>query len=196
MSAIMRWGEMASTLPNFFDWQSPATMIDAAEEHSRELESESLRRRGKEFREAFVAGRFAAIRRASSVRLLEPHGNKPTPDFAIRLADSELWFETTEIDRPGRRRGQEPPVVGCEYIPDEDWVTPEAYSSEVAKRVQSKAAKSYAKCDGLIIWSNAFPIEREDQLTSSWWADAAAPARDAFPEVWVHFQQSWILLYR
>ena len=167
----------------------------AAEAHSNALGSDSLKRRGKDFREAFVASRFASVRGASRVRLLEPLNNQPTPDFAISLGISELWFETTEIDRPGRRRGDEPPLEGCEHVLEEEWVTPEAYRDEVTQRVRSKAAKNYLKCDGLVIWSNAFPIERQDELTETWWADAATPAKGAFSEVWVHFRQSWTQLY-
>ena len=171
-------------------------MKDAADAHSHELGWDSLKRRGKNFREAFVAGRFADVRGATQVRLLEPIGTHPTPDFAINVASSELWFETTEIDRPGRRRGAEPPLEEIEQVPEGDWVTPEAYRSEVTRRVRSKAAKRYSKCDGLVIWSNAFPIERQADLTNVWWSDAAAPAEKVFSEVWVHFQENWIQLYR
>lgn len=56
----------------------------------------------------------------------------------------------------------------------------------VEQRVTAKAEKHYHKCDGLIIFSNAFPIEREEALNADWWSNAAGAARSKFAEVWVH----------
>lgn len=175
---------------DFFEWQSPECLRDNAELVRSQLGAMSMRGPGKDFREAYVAARFATFRHADLVRLIPPREREriPTPDFAVRIGATELWFETTEADRPRRKRGNEDhsPIDKPQRIPDSHWVEPESYQRLVQQRTRSKAAKKYDKCDGLIIWSNAFPRANEDHLTLDWWRIACLPARNAFPEVWVH----------
>lgn len=180
---------MNSSYPevDLFTWQAPEQLILNAELVRSQLGSMSMHRAGKDFREAYVAARFARHREARSVRLLPPRNSAPTPDFAVRIGVAELWFETTEADRPERKRGDGDlsPRGGPECIPEHHWVEPADYKDLVRQRVQSKASKAYGKCDGLVVWSNAFPIADADLLTVDWWRDACLPAKVAFAEIWV-----------
>lgn len=171
-----------------FEWQLPERMASSVDALREDLGHQAMLRPGREYREAFIAARFALHRNAELVRLIVPKA-EPTPDFAIQLAGQELWFETTEVDRPGRRRGEEykdgvPQTT--QLVPGNEWVTPEEYLAVIGTAVLAKARKAYEKCDGLIIWSNAFPISDWDSLTDDWWAVAARPAISAFDEVWRH----------
>ena len=82
------------------------------------------------YRDAFCAELFATLVGADLVRLVD--GERP--DFQISVAGSELEFEVTEADMPGRKRGQEVQerrkrrVPGEPFVEDfsyEDWLTPE-----------------------------------------------------------------------
>lgn len=172
---------------DLFVWQNPEGLRAKAGLMRTRLRHLALRNAGRDFREAYVAARFAGHRQASHVRLLPPRQTIPTPDFAIKVGGAELLFETTESDRPGRKRGAEEFDAGdiLRAIPDHHWVCPAEYLDLVRQRVQSKAGKAYDKCNGLLVWSNAFPIADEEPLTIDWWRDACLPARDAFAEVWV-----------
>lgn len=147
----------------------------------------ALRRPGKKFREAYVACRFAAFRRASAVRLLPERDTIETPDFALKIGSNEQCFEITEADRPGRRRGDEDhssltrPVL----VPDDEWTDPLEYQELVSHRVRKKAAKNYDECQGLLVWSNAWPIAKDKMLNTEWWQAACRPAANVFAEVWV-----------
>ena len=185
-------------LSSFSSWQSPAEMKAAADLLGNALGRYALMQAGVLFREAFVASRFAAHRHAETVRLLPPR-LEPTPDFAILVNGAERWYETTEADRPGRQRGQEykrpDSLDRLEWISEDQWVEPETYLEVIRQRTASKAAKAYDKCDGLIIWSNAFPISQEELLDHAWWKSAAEPAQTAFPEVWCHFKSRFKRVY-
>lgn len=181
---------ISSQSDDLFAWQTPAEMRAIAELLSQQLGWGALKRAGTAFREAFVACRFAEHRSADAVRLLKA-AQTPTPDFAIRLANEERWYETTEADRPGRTRGNEPPLQSIQMIPDSDWVEPEDYLGVIQARAKRKARRAYSRCNGLIIWSNAFPIAKEHQLDRRWWETAVEPAAEAFEEVWVHFKSEF-----
>ena len=180
----------------YFDWQSPESLRDLAESDSLLLGLDALKRRGKDFREAFAASRFALHRRATSVRLIKPRDGSQTPDFAMLLNKQELWFETTEIDRPGRRRGDEPFQSGFVAYADGEWTSPDELGPVVTERVAAKVSKTYDKCDGLLIWFNAFPVDRARELTTEWWNTSAEPARDHFAETWVHQSSRFTQLFQ
>lgn len=173
-------------------------MLNANSEFGDLLGRHAMRRAGAAFRESFIASRFAAHRKADAVRLLRPR-KQATPDFAIMLNQVEAWYETTEADRPGRKRMDEyasdDQQAGVEHIPDDHWVEPDTYADVINVLTTRKGQKSYDKCDGLIIWSNAFPIAQQDQLNERWWQEAARPAQTAFPEVWCHFQDQFSRIF-
>lgn len=172
---------------DLFAWQSPEQMLLNAETVRSTLGILAIHRQGQDFREAYVASRFAQMRQADAVRLLQPLSDQPTPDFAVKISSCELWFETTEADRPGRKRGDEDhrPICVPRPIPDKHWVLPDDYQIQVSERALSKASKRYDRCDGLIVWSNAWPIDNQQTLTPQWRQDACRPAKHAFSEVWV-----------
>lgn len=180
-----------------FGWQSPDELWARVVSLRSQLGAMALKRPGKNFREAYVASQFASWRSASAVRLIEPTANQPTPDFAIMLGSQEYWFETTEADRRGRKRGNEvlDPASIVEPIPKEHWVGPRDYHALVRERVRSKMRKSYVKCDGLVVWSNAFPIIDEEELTFDWWRSTVVDARTKFAEIWVHHGEKFIQLH-
>ncbi len=170
----------------FYEWQHPERLAESAELMRTQLAGLSMRGPGKDFREAFVAAKFAKVREADAVKLLQTRHGTPTPDFAIRMGTNELWFETTEADRLGRKRGAEDQAPGVREFLESEWVTASDYHSVVCQRVQTKTQKSYDKCDGLIVWSNAFPLADPDELTADWWCSAVTSAEGVFGEVWVH----------
>jgi len=181
-----------------YEWQSPQKLLDDVEVKRSELGRLISKGPGRDFREAFVASRFAAFRNATAVKLLQPRHGLPTPDFAILPGPGEeLWFETTEIDRPDRRRGDEPPMPPTVFqdVPDEHWVSSEIYAQTVRARVGTKALKKYDKCEGLIIWSNAAWVDDDDDLTDDWWKSVASAAAPKFSEVWVHTDGSFRRLF-
>jgi hypothetical protein len=128
------------------------------------------------------------------VRLI-PGGDR-RPDFQLRAAGaSELTFEATEADRPGRTRGDDyrkrravpreqralEHVDWNQMIADQDIV-----AGVFAARVQAKADKSYLDEAGntvtphLLIRDN---LHHEHEATAL--AAMVAPCRDAFPSIWV-----------
>lgn len=171
----------------FFEWQLPDELRQTAEMEATRLGQMALLRPGKKFREAYVASRFAAFRKALSVRLLPESNDTVTPDFEMKVGGLVQQLEITEADRPGRRRGDEghSTIEGLVPIPDDEWTDPDEYQALVARQASTKADKSYDRCEGLIIWSNAWPIANEQVLTLEWWRTACKPAESAFTEVWV-----------
>lgn len=179
---------MSSSLDDgLFEWQRPEQMYARAEGLRLELGPMALRRSGKRFREAYAASRFARFRGADEIRLLAERGQEVTPDFEMRIGGVAHRFEITEADRPGRRRGAEDhsPITRLVPVQDDEWVEPDKYQTVVSCRAHAKAAKRYDSCQGLVIWSNAWPIADEEKLTLDWWRCACEPARGAFREVWV-----------
>lgn len=180
--------------PDLFAWQSPKEMAAAADEVRRKFGERKWSNPARHWIEAYVASRFAHFSNIDSVKLLRPLNALPTPDFALRMGSDELWIETTEADRLGRQRGAEhiTPFEDSETVPESEWVEPAVYHALVNRLVEKKARKAYTKCDGLIVWSNAFPIADEEFLTYDWWQSAVEPARRKFDAVWVHFHGEFI----
>ena len=171
--------------PNpYFAWQ-PAESLLARSQSDYDWLGESWKRRvGRDFREAFIAARFANFVGAEAVKLLAPNGNRPTPDFAIKLQSSEFWYETTEIDRRDRRRGSESPLKGPLQVPPSEWVTTADLLEVLRERSAAKARKDYVKCDGLVIYDNAWPLSDPENQTPDWWRSGTTEARARFSEVW------------
>jgi hypothetical protein len=168
----------------YFTWQSAESLLARTESDSDRLGENWKRRRGRDFREAFIAARFAKWVGAEAVRLLPPNGNRPTPDFAIKLQSNEFWYETTEIDRRDRRRGSEPPLESPLQVPPNEWVTTADYLEVLRERSAAKAAKDYVKCHGLVIYDNAWPLSDPENQTLDWWRSGTTDARARFSEVW------------
>lgn len=122
-------------------------------------------------------------RGADAVRLLAPKQGCSTPDFAIKVGPRELLYESTEIDRPGRRRGDEQQITTVTQVPESDYVSAEVYAAVLRNPSGKKAVKDYNRCDGVIIYDNA-DVEDRDLSTPHWWAENTQAARARFAVVW------------
>lgn len=93
-------------IESLYDWQTPATLVKKTDFLQKSLGRQALLRGGTAYREAYIAGKFANHVNSDLVKLLVPR-TQPTPDFALRIGADELWFESTEADRPSRKRNLE-----------------------------------------------------------------------------------------
>ena len=170
-----------------YNWQVPGTLVAQADKLRDSLGKQALFREGTSFREAYIAGKFGIHLGADFVRLLRP-GSQPTPDFALQFEESELWFESTEADRPSRKRNLEylesTTLEGTRLLRDDEWVDQSIYAREIDRLCRQKSAKNYGKCDGLIINSNAFGIIGEELMDEEWWRKSASTALVNFDQVW------------
>lgn len=165
-----------------FDWQSPDEMIALADQLGDALGDDAMFRRGRTFREAFIAGRFGRRRGARQVRLLKEDGQANTPDFELELDGRLLRFETTEADIPGRRRQDEyrrPREVEPMIFTDLDVMV-----EQMRKLAAAKAAKAYGECHGLVIWVNPPAFSFNPQMRWDSLVRGGEPAAQAFAEVW------------
>lgn len=167
----------------FYEWHAPVDMLIENRFLRIELKGDVLKRKGRHFRESFIAAHFAQHRQADAVRLIKEE-NTPTPDFALRFGKTELWYEITEADRPSRRRGEEIIPSEPQPVKPHEWTEPDDYFLVVRALASKKAQKAYARCDGLIIYDNAWPITRPQIMDAVWWKAATEPAQATFSEVW------------
>lgn len=166
-----------------FEWNSIEETGHLVERLSAELGRNAMHREGRTFREAWIAHRFAVAREATSVRLLR-ETDAATPDFSLRISGVERVYESTEVDDPARRRGDEyrKPEAEQPYLysyPDFQTVA-ETTRMSVAK----KAGKQYANCWGLVIRLNCWPFE----LRANHWQaliEASRSGIEKFQEVWL-----------
>lgn len=180
-------------LNELYEWQTPVQMQARVDALFKLLGYDALQRRGKAYREAWVAARFAARTEREAVRLLRETGVRTTPDFAVRSSRGEQQFEITEADVPGRRRQaeyREPRPAGVEPMIFTSLTVMVAHIQMLATK---KAAKVYENCAGLVIHMNppmfSFnPLFRAQQLL-----EATQPAAAAFDEVWMIRDQGVLL---
>lgn len=146
------------------DW----TSVDDFSKTRREIDDKlgglaALRSNGSAklgfWRDAWVAETYAKLTNASAVRLV----TSQRPDFELQYRDDIKAFEATEIDRPGRRRGDEfeasllAKAAGlCDIAddPPENWLTPKTAEAALKAASQSKANKPYPAECGLVIYLN------------------------------------------
>lgn len=165
-----------------FEWQTPDAMIAIADKLGAALGEDAMFRRGRTFREAFIAGRFARRRGAQRVRLLREDGRTNTPDFEVEMDGRTLRFETTEADIPGRRRQDEyrqPRKVEPMIFTNLDVMV-----EQMRKLAAAKAAKAYDDCHGLVIWVNPPAFSFNPQMRWDSLIRGGEPAARSFAEVW------------
>lgn len=165
-----------------FDWQHPEEMIALADQLSDALGYDAMLRRGRTFREAFIAGRFGRRRGAQLVRLLKEDGRANTPDFELEVEGRLMRFETTEADIPGRRRQDEyrqPPKVEPMVFTNLDVMV-----EQMRTLAAAKASKRYDDCHGLVIWVNPPAFSFEPKMRWVNLVRGGEPAAQAFSEVW------------
>ena len=142
------------------------------------------------YRDAFCAEMFATLIGADQVRLFK--GERP--DFQISVAGSELAFEFTEADTPGRKRGQEvqerrkrrlPGQPFVEDFPYEDWLTPEQADLALRAAAEKKDRSVYDPTWGLVILLNQIEFGAHQQTIENLMVNATAAVRNRFASVWV-----------
>lgn len=142
------------------------------------------------YRDAFCAELFATRVGADLVRLVA--GERP--DFQVSVAGSELAFEVTEADTPGRKRGKEvqeqrrrrvPGQPFVEDFPYEDWLTPEQADVALRAAVEKKNREVYDPSWGLVILLNPIEFGAHQQAIGDLMVGATAAVRNRFASVWV-----------
>lgn len=166
-----------------FEWNLPERVLQIADELSDLLGDSAMLRPGRTFREAYIAGRFARRRGASSVRLLVEDGTKQTPDFELLIEGGCLRFETTEADIPGRKRGDEYKKP-AETKPM-TFTSLDVMVEQMRRLSETKAAKRYDDCHGLIIWVNPPAFVFNPKMRWEALVRGGEPAAGSFKEVWV-----------
>ena len=180
---------------SLFDWQTPSEFVTKADGLRASLGKQALFKKGIEYREAYIAGKFANHVSSDSVKLLRTRP-VPTPDFAVRHCGIEFWFESTEADRPSRKRNLEYSFASSpesiRFLKDDEWVSQSEYSAEIDRLCRQKSEKIYDKCDGLILNSNAFGIIDEHLMDEAWWRLATQAALSRFDEVWAFHRSNFL----
>ena len=142
------------------------------------------------YRDAYCAELFATLIGADQVRLVT--GERP--DFQISIAGSELAFEVTEADTPGRKRGQEvqerrkrrvPGEPFVEDFPYEDWLTPNQADVALRTAAEKKDRGVYDPSWGLVILLNPIEFGAHQQAIENLMVGATAAVRSRFAAVWV-----------
>ena len=171
---------MKTPLPDdhYFRWCVPTELKRLVEADRIALGIRAMSGAGQNYRDGYVAARFAQYRAADRVRLIEPRFGQATPDFSLLFGEIEQRFEITEADRLGRRRTEEYQsellLTETRLLGEEEWTTAFDYRTVVKAIVRNKSVKCYDDCHGLIVWSNAFGIADDEAITPSWWSEACA----------------------
>ena len=140
----------------------------------------------KEFREGWIAGRFAAYRNVDAVRLLEEQHVTPTPDFEVRSEHTTWRYETTEAFVPEVMRDSGMDIA----------VTSLGRICEVAQAAsRKKAGKEYKACHGLVMYISSPAFAFQPELRWPALQEALLPAADNFEEVWV-LRESFALVWQ
>ena len=139
-------------------------------------------------RDAWIGSKVADARASCEVRLCP----EERPDFETRTEGVIRQYESTEADIPGRRRGQEDwTTTRIEADPIDDWRKRfEAIEPAVSNVVRKKLAKKYDPKVSLVIYVNlgcygAYVREGISTLVA-----ATRPARDAFHEILVLWEDT------
>ena len=173
-------------------WQSPGEMLRSVDE----IGSEALfTQAGLSFlRDAWIAGTFGTAVQASEVRLMDRW-----PDFELRLASGPAGFEATEVDDPRRRRGDEYRQLdtGAQNVPIEE-IDAAAAMVPIWLRAacERKAAKRYSGVAGLIIYLNFTEYGFRHREVANTFVPATSPAKDAFSEVWILWNDHGYLCWK
>ena len=182
-------------ISSLYEWQRPTEMSARVEELGMLLGNDKMQRRGRAFREAFIAARFALTTEQDAVRILRETNDGVTPDFEVRKEDRLSRYETTEADVPGRKRQleyREPVPSGVEpmIFTSLDVMVP--YMRCLAAK---KAAKPYRDCTGLVIHLNPPMFSFNPSFRTEKMREATEPAASAFEEVWL-LRDEGVLLWK
>ena len=177
-------------------WRSPREMNEYVDELMAAAGSKALfNKPGTTFiLEAWIAGHFANVVGATTVRLIDDQW----PDLEVRLNDNLIRFEAIEADVPGRKRGDEyrqPPKMVED--PVEDWIArAEAVPGALQTAVRKKQAKLYSKHENLLIYLNIGEYGIRHREIISAFPDATKDARDIFKSVWILWKEQAFEVWR
>ena len=177
-------------------WRSPREMNEYVDELMAAAGSKALfNKPGTTFiLEAWIAGHFANVVGATTVRLIDDQW----PDLEVRLNDNLIRFEAIEADVPGRKRGDEyrqPPKMVED--PVEDWIArAEAVPGALQTAVRKKQAKLYSKHENLLIYLNIREYGIRHREIISAFPDATKDARDIFKSVWILWKEQAFEVWR
>lgn len=172
-------------IASLYEWQSPDEMGAAVDRLAGLLGDDVMQRRGRAFREGFLAARFARTAKQDAVRLLQEANDEVTPDFEVRTGDIAKKYETTEADVPGWKRQLEyrnPRPAGIEqmiFTPLDEMV------GHMKLLTAKKAEKAYRDCTGLVVYLNPPAFSFDPMFRESQMKEATEPAARAFDEVWL-----------
>jgi len=188
------------TLANHFSWmtqwRAPGEMNEYVDELMNSVGSKTLfNKAGTTFiLEAWIAGHFAEVVGAKTVRLIDDQW----PDLEVELDDQLIRFEAIEADMPDRRRGDEYKLAPRMYEdPVENWVArAEAVPGALQTAVRKKRAKHYSKHENLLIYLNIgeFGIRHREIIAA--FPDATKDARDIFKSVWILWKEQAFEVWR
>jgi hypothetical protein len=164
---------------DLFAWQTPGEMRRSADALSRALGPSYRGNAAQDFREAFVASRFASARGADMVRLLQPDGVRATPDFELWHNGSMARYETTEANI------HEALNPSCDEGAGVMFTSLSRLVSVIHSITAKKAAKPYANCTGLVVYLSAPPFFFDPVIRWQALLDSARPASIRFQEVWI-----------
>ena len=149
------------------------------------LGNDAMQRRGKPFREAWVAARFALRTAQEEVRLLREEQNGTTPDFAVRTGNIVTRYETTEADVPGRKRQLEYRTSLPAGVEPMIFTSLDAMIEQMRMITSRKAAKTYTDCAGLVVHLNPPMFSFNPEFRTQSMRAATEPAAKSFREVWL-----------
>jgi hypothetical protein len=143
--------EMADARKVLQQWQSPEDFLSEIEGVMPLVESSVLfnKANAQFLLDAVVIAELSKLRLLKSIRLADQH------DGEAKDESGTFDIEVTEIQRPGRRRGDEyrrdsPMVTHVEFDPN----LGRTVAAELAKGVQKKADKNYATKPLLLVYLN------------------------------------------
>lgn len=170
-------------------WRSPTELNQYVDELMNSVGSKALfNKSGTTFiLEAWIAGYFAEIVGAQTVRLIDDHW----PDMEVQLDGDLIRFEAVEADVPNRRRGDEykqaPQMM---EDPVEDWIArAEAVPGALQVAVEKKRAKHYSKRESLLIYLNIGEYGIRHHEIIAGFPGATKGAKDIFKSVWILWKQ-------
>jgi hypothetical protein len=172
-------------MQSLFDWQSPELLQARVDELGELLGNDTMQRRGRPFREGYVAARFASRSGHEAVRLLREEPTGTTPDFAVRTAALVSRYETTEADVPGRKRQLEYRTPIPAVVEPMVFTSLDAMIEQMRLVTSRKAAKTYKDCAGLVVHLNPPMFSFNPEFRTESMRTATEPAAKTFREVWL-----------
>lgn len=172
-------------------WMTPAEMEARFDALSAISDEYFFIQPGLQFiRDAYIAAVFGQSRNAQRVRLC----NGERPDFEVEVDGATRLYEATEVNMPGRRRGDEykaalgkPSTI--EHVEQDEieagiTAVPGALRA-AAEAKAAKAARLYEPSWGLVIFQNVPTYGCDRDEVEDCLEAATQPAAGAFAEVWV-----------